>query len=139
MGTVENLWEIMISSRLGGLYRGRSKGQYFLRLSFIITCSPGRDTIGVQDGSRSGPRYASPAAWGQMIRGQSPPESRSAVTISGRSQDQVASQIAGRWPVRLLKMEMPTVTGGHSLPLFYEGSMLWENQLRRNRNRQKLS
>jgi hypothetical protein len=37
-----------------------------------------------------------------------------------------------------LKIEMLTPRGEHSFALFYQGDVRWENQFRRNRNRQKL-
>jgi hypothetical protein len=36
------------------------------------------------------------------------------------------------------KTKMPTPKGEHFLSLFYQGDVRWENQFRRNRNRQKL-
>src|SRR5713226_7342426 len=37
------------------------------------------------------------------------------------------------------KIEMLTPKGEHSIPLFYQGDVRWENHFRRHRNRQKLS
>ena len=42
----------------------------------------------------------------------------------------------GRQPSRPPELEMLTPKGEHSFPLFYQGDVRWENQSRRNRNRQ---